>query len=297
MDLLDEQVMAKILSCGAASDVLAYAAVSMEWQAIARSDEIWLPLASALLDGKLADSTPPSSATRLTPEALGRSPERVKELLAERLGVLPVELTRAWEQDEAVRLRYGLPWLLRLPTLHLASYFCAKADAKRTWIWERELTERRFGFCFRFVRQRETGETRIGTFAETFHATCRFHADGKFESDDVQFAHRHPRGLQWIFVDGAGARERLGVGPGYPSRAVQILPFPPLIATRTPNWGWRLENEFVVMLSDLTSVHGVDRHYGPGHHQEFTTTQEEYEAFVRQNPPVPPPQEGEEDDE
>ena len=40
-----------------------------------------------------------------------------------------VLLTRAARLHKCakVRLRYGLPWLLRLPTLHLASYFCAKA--------------------------------------------------------------------------------------------------------------------------------------------------------------------------
>ena len=44
---------------------------------------------------------------------------------------------------------------------------------------------------------------------------------------------------------------------------IQVGPYPPLVASRTPKGGWRLENVFVVFLSDAAHPSAVDDHYGP----------------------------------
>ena len=76
---------------------------------------------------------------------------------------------------------------------------------------------------------------------------------------------------------------RIRVHSGYQDNLpqVQIMPFPALVVTRTPSWGWRLENEHVVMLSDIDCAEAIDLHYGKDHCHTPTTSVAEYEAFER----------------
>ena len=42
---------------------------------------------------------------------------------------------------------------------------------------------------------------------------------------------------------------------------IRIEPFPILRVSRSPAWGWILENEHVVMFQEVTHCSGVDSHF------------------------------------
>ncbi|CAE8663511.1 unnamed protein product, partial [Polarella glacialis] len=134
------------------------------------------------------------------------------------------------------------------------SYHCAVADRHRVHIFEHELFSLSFGFFFKAVRDIGTSTVRLGTYDSTFQWTCTFHPGGAFETSDPYFELRHPDGLHWAWVDGCGLDRRY----------LQVVPFPALEVSRTPQGGWRLENAYVVLLSDVAQAEDAELHYGPG---------------------------------
>merc|ERR1712224_794650 len=92
--------------------------------------------------------------------------------------------------------------------------------------------------------------------------TCRFAPNHVFESSDPMFDMRHPQGMNWIWVS---------TNQDGTTRGVQVPPYPALEVFRTPKWGWRLENPYVILLSDVSSAEYVDRHYWPGRCTEPNT--------------------------
>jgi len=68
-----------------------------------------------------------------------------------------------------------------------------------------------------------------------FHGIVYFDEDDSvFRMDDPEEMH-HPRGLTWQWV--------------VEGKAVQVDQYPPLVVHRLENWGWRLENQHVILYS------------------------------------------------
>lgn len=138
-----------------------------------------------------------------------------------------------------------------------------------------------------------SGHVRPGTYRECYHAQARFLPDGTFQTDNADLQVRHPQGLTWRagkdesgawwvqvsqYVDCAACCNYstsaassttttttlplllqlpllLAHSPHLPS-----LRYPVHRASRTRNWGWRIENDHVVFLSDVSRGADVVKH-------------------------------------
>mmetsp|Transcript_2698 Transcript_2698/g.4350 ORF Transcript_2698/g.4350 Transcript_2698/m.4350 type:complete len:162 (-) Transcript_2698:128-613(-) len=64
------------------------------------------------------------------------------------------------------------------------------------------------------------------------HSVCYFEPSNEFVMEMKHGETHHPVNLQWLWN----------------GSLVQVGPYPHLVITRLPNWGWKLENVHVVML-------------------------------------------------
>eukprot|EP00274_Cyanoptyche_gloeocystis_P000294 CAMPEP_0196662340 /NCGR_PEP_ID=MMETSP1086-20130531/48270_1 /TAXON_ID=77921 /ORGANISM="Cyanoptyche gloeocystis , Strain SAG4.97" /LENGTH=165 /DNA_ID=CAMNT_0041997671 /DNA_START=207 /DNA_END=704 /DNA_ORIENTATION=- len=100
-----------------------------------------------------------------------------------------------------------------------ASYFSTEHDSRRTCITKEELCSITWTFSFR--------EHPMGPGLQATRAN--FHPDFTYTSEMFD------RPLNWQFYG--------------PDNLIQVEQYPPLSASRTPNWGWELTNPYVVFKS------------------------------------------------
>jgi tetratricopeptide (TPR) repeat protein len=99
-------------------------------------------------------------------------------------------------------------------------YWDAEKDAKRTQITEEELVNTKWDFN--------------STFSHGVEVFPKFHSNHTYSSLMTQ------PGLKWRLLDGG--------------KKVQVHEFPPLVVSRTANWGWQLLNAHVIFLSNVPLV-------------------------------------------
>jgi hypothetical protein len=125
--------------------------------------------------------------------------------------------------------------------LWFGCYASSVVDSKRSFMALEELLSKR-GFLMHFKVIHEDMNVRGGHDVEI---SLHFHCKCFFDEEDNGYAFRmedsedpelhHPQGLSWKWVvDG---------------KAVQIGFYPALVVHRLDNWGWKLENQHVVLLS------------------------------------------------
>lgn len=93
-----------------------------------------------------------------------------------------------------------------------ASYIAAELDSKRTTIEKHELCSKKWSFRFKQWPQDQAG------------LSAKFKEDYTYQSDLLD------GDMRWRFYAGD----------------VQVEQYPPLKPSRTRDWGWRLDNDFVV---------------------------------------------------
>ena len=138
------------------------------------------------------------------------------------------------EDDERGRILVGFD------QLWFGCYASSVVDSRRSFMTLDELLSRR-GFLMHFKVIHEDQDV-IGRDVEIslhFHCKCFFdEEENEFafrmeDSDDAEL--RHPQGLTWKWV--------------VEGRAVQVGSYPAMVVHRLDNWGWKLENHHVVLLS------------------------------------------------
>lgn len=220
----------RVLPLLGAADVLCCARVCKRWLACVECDEVWRALCAHKWRGKArmpfsftgAPQTP-FGKVRLAPDAVDAlSIKELKTLLAVR-GVPSqrflekAEFRRAFHESTPVEVQ-GLSRLFG--NVWKASYAYALRDATRREITPEELTGQAWVF---FMKQ------------NAYMCEFKFKPDGRIESNMRGGVDRESR---WKFV-------------GYSPRRVQVDEYPPLTVSRRPDdWGFRLENEYVLFYSD-----------------------------------------------
>mmetsp|Transcript_17190 Transcript_17190/g.34438 ORF Transcript_17190/g.34438 Transcript_17190/m.34438 type:complete len:314 (-) Transcript_17190:87-1028(-) len=212
--------------------------------------------------------------TRLAPDQLGLLSVRQLRAFMLLLKVPQAEIASFVEKSEMRRrvvdkqaemdsqLRNGLFSLLPVPHScpSYMSYVGAIADSKRLEILSQELCSFPFGMFFKNV---QAGlHVQQGRYSECFHTTHTFHPDGSMTSDDPN-VDNHQRTWRFARVDGPSLQNKASAIE-HSTIGIRIEPFPILRVSRTPSWGWLLENEHVVMFQEVTHCSGVDSHFEEG---------------------------------
>jgi len=230
MDVIPESVLSeRVLAMLNGQELARAALVSRTWRAAARAEEPWRTNCAALWRGKARmpfsfTGAPerPFHLIRLTPAAIqALSVKDLRILLRARREdytkyIEKAELRRAFIETSPGSVQ-GLD--MEMENKWIASYAYSLRDARRTDISTEELVE----------------STWIMFFRQSGHRSeFKFLADHSVKSAIAQGLNDSAR---WHFA-------------GYSPRVVQVDSYPPLSVSRRADWGWCLQNEHVVMLSE-----------------------------------------------
>lgn len=252
-------ILEHILSYSDVETVLAATAVSRRWKQAGRSDDIWRSFVTSLYKGKKGTHSVVDAVfwrTLLSNDAVSRmSEEQIhaifrhpllseKEMmlrecsgLHELRQFLQVHMLDVMSDDEDSNRRHRF-----FSDIYFGSYLYASMDSRRDRITQAELCIK-YGFemFFKILADDvdEEDQEHLITHSNGIllypYSTVYFDESRDFRMDLAQAPHsHHPTNLKWTWV-GAG-------------RAVQVGPYPPLIASRRDDWGWKLENMHVVLI-------------------------------------------------
>ncbi len=241
-------------------DLLLTALVSCRWKAASRYDALWLDIskreASTFLTKyhrpSMDDEIPLFWRSLFTKSALLRMTK--KQLLSILGHPLVASANRTVQLDSA-----DLTEVQRLLQLHMldvvssntgrslffsdiffGSYACMIRDSKRENMLPAELcTSLGFDVCFKASEtdMEQSNVEGLVPYEEHpgillyYHTVCRFRDDHGFEMEKPTY---HTGELSWRWLQGG--------------RHVQVGHYPPLAISRQKDWGWKLENLYVVLL-------------------------------------------------
>jgi hypothetical protein len=223
-------VLADILSFLRPQDLFQACCVAKIWREASDSDFIWHKHCSLLWHNKAGVVEGVlHSATYLSDIGFqSLSIKEIKTLLAAR----DVRTARFIERSEFLQALTNSQSLLSgkpLISKWKSSYVQSVKDSKRTDITKKELC----GSTWQFYFKRPD-------FTHEFHSLAKFNSDGTFVMDPWPMP--SPGHLEWILgLDNDG------------KKFVRIDRFPPHYFTRQSNWGFRMENEAVVMFQRFDS--------------------------------------------
>lgn len=237
--------------------LLLTALVSHRWRAASRDDSLWYDISKREASTFLMKYHKPKEIplfwrSLFTKAAVQRMTEKqIRSILEHPLVVAANKTFRTASAD--------LPELQRLLQLHMldvvssteersmffsdiyfGSFACMVRDSKRENMLPAELTTQvGFDVCFKAseidleqsnVEGLVPYEGHPGVMLYN-HTVCRFGEDHVFEMEKPTY---HSGELSWRWLPG--------------NRHVQVGHYPPLAISRTRNWGWQLENLYVVLI-------------------------------------------------
>ena len=125
-----------------------------------------------------------------------------------------------------------------------------ETDARRTDVTFDELVARPWRFQFKTDHAMLFAESPDAA-AQRASLACVFLPDGAFLSN-VPEAPSTRRRLAWSWLGGCG--ERVAHDAQARGCVVCVGSYPPLVARRTPDWGWSLSSPFVVLTRDAAAA-------------------------------------------
>jgi len=260
-----------ILSFAAYSEVLCASLVNRYFLKVSRSNVLWRELCIMLWKDKLGmpllrknRTIAPFWRTFVQPHVVEfMSIRDIKMMFAERpmmgrrvRNLLMNSLEKSDMQAAVLELmpkegelggdKYGMEddergtVLVGFHHLWFGSYACSVIDSRRSFIALEELLSRRgFLMHFKVIHEDMNDRNRDVEISLHFHCKCFFDEEENGfafrmeESEDPEL--HHPQDLSWKWI--------------VEGKAVQVGIYPALVVHRLDNWGWKLENQHVVLLS------------------------------------------------
>lgn len=254
-----------ILSYSTVPELLTAAFVNERWKEAARSDVIWKPHCRLLWKGKWCMSHVDEDENSELPLFWRSflSTEEIEELTLDQLRAFyrhPLLELDASDpslppQMEQNMIRGALHFYMTSIQNHglherwFASYSLSVFDStRRTALLDSELcSPRGYDTYFKIDPNDVTDEDFLENLVPYNddeelllypHSICYFHEDSRAFTMELREADlRHTPDLKWTRPD---------------EHSVRVGPYPPLVATRQADWGWKLENLHVVLYARFT---------------------------------------------
>lgn len=247
-----------ILSYATYADLISTSTVSKFLNETSRSDSLWKEQCILLWKDKVGmpylrkdHLIAPYWRTFLLPEVIhSMSTRDVKLFFAERpLGrqevrdlLLANRLEKRDMQNTILQLMNDQEreFTTGFRQLWFGSFMSSMVDSRRNFILLDELLSTK-GFLMNFKVIHEDDDTVFGRpeISLHYHCTCYFEEEAKnfaFRMEDPEENDmHHPEGLTWRWI--------------VEGKALQVGMYPPLVVYRLENWGFKLENQHVVLLS------------------------------------------------
>jgi hypothetical protein len=253
-------VLEHILTYSDLRTVLSATAVSWRWKEAGRHDEIWREFVRKLWEGKKGGhpvKEPLFWRSLFTNDAVSRMSEvQIRSIFDHPL--LAEKRSRIRDCNDVTELRRFLQvhmldtmsededsesdQQLFFSDLYFGSYACSIMDSMREKITQAELCVKHgFNMLFKILVEDvdEADRQHLLPYNDEIllypYSTAFFEESRDFHIDIDRMPHSyHPANLKWTWID---------VG-----KYVQVGPYPPLKASRSDDWGWKLENLHVVLI-------------------------------------------------
>jgi hypothetical protein len=248
-----------ILEYSTVSDLLTAASVSQRWNEAARSDILWKGLCQEIWAHKWCMTHVPDDASAELPlfwrsyltrrEIQNLSLEQLRAFYRHPLLNMDASDLDLNPQLEKSMMQGALQlYMTTLESRYIrdccwyASYSASVFDSKRSEILDSEVCSPRGWDTYFKIDPADVNDQDFLANLVPFedddtvllypHSICYFHENRDFTMELKEADLRHTTDLKWVNDGG---------------HAIRVGPYPPLVATRKDDWGWKLENLHVVL--------------------------------------------------